>query len=90
MGRNGAQKTDEANEHATALGAIGATYEFAPGTVNNLRADDFIKDHGDVAGIQVAYAILNAAGAVEAGDAQCSCERSCRCSSRGPSGVPRI
>jgi hypothetical protein len=64
MGRNGAQKTDEANGHTTTLGAVGATYEFAAGTVNNLRADDFIKDHGDVAGIQVAYAILNAAGAI--------------------------
>lgn len=64
MGRNGAQKTDEAEGHATALGAVGTTYEFAPGTVNNLRADDMIKDHGDVAGMQVAYAVLNAAGAI--------------------------
>jgi len=64
MGRNGAQKTVEAHGHATALGTVGVTYEFAPGTVNNLRADNFIKDHGDVAGIQVAYAILNAAAAI--------------------------
>jgi pimeloyl-ACP methyl ester carboxylesterase len=64
MGRNGAQKTNEAAGHSTALGAIGVTYEFAPGTVNNLKADEFVKDHGDVAGIQVAYAILNAAGAI--------------------------
>jgi pimeloyl-ACP methyl ester carboxylesterase len=64
MGRNGAQKTDEADGHTTTLAAVGATYSFAAGTVNNLRADDFVKDHGDVAGIQVAYAILNAAGAI--------------------------
>jgi hypothetical protein len=63
MGRNGAQKTDEATGHTTTLGAVGATYVFAPGTVINLRADDFIKDHGDVAGMQVAYAIVNAVGA---------------------------
>ena len=64
MGRNGAQKTDEATGHAAALGAVGAKYQFARGTVNNLKADEFIKDHGSVEGMQVAYAILNAAGAI--------------------------
>ena len=49
MGRNGAQQTAEADGHATTLGAVGATYNFAPGKVYNLLADDFIKDHSDVA-----------------------------------------
>ncbi len=64
MGRNGAQRTSEAKGHATSLAAVGHDYGFASGRIYNLLADAFVKDHSDVAGVQVAYAILSAAGAV--------------------------
>lgn len=57
MGRNGAQHTQEAN--AGDLLPLGGDYTFAAGKVHNLKADKFIKDHGDVTGRQVAYAVLN-------------------------------
>lgn len=59
LGRNGAQHTAEAKGHAAKLRAVGTRYTFAPGTVNNLLADDHIKDHGDVTNDKVAYAILS-------------------------------
>ena len=59
IGANGAQHTPNAN--AGTLLAVGATgYDFDAGNLYNLIADPFIKDHGDVAGEQVAYAILSA------------------------------
>lgn len=58
MGSNGAQKTVEADPD-TPLLDVGGQYQFAPGRVANLRADAFIKDHGDVAGTQVAHAVLS-------------------------------
>ena len=64
MGRNGAQHTVEAAGHAGTLGRKGTAYAFAPGTVNNLRADDLIKDHGDVRSEAVAYAVLCCSGGV--------------------------
>ena len=64
MGRNGAQHTVEAVGHAARLGPKGAAYAFKPGTVNNLLADDLIKDHGDVRSEAVAYAILCCSGGV--------------------------
>jgi pimeloyl-ACP methyl ester carboxylesterase len=60
MGRNGAQHTPEVQTPAGTLQAVGRDYTFAPGTVYNLRADEFIMDHGDVTGHQVAYAFLHA------------------------------
>ena len=60
MGRNGAQHTPEAEAGAC---KESAAYRFEPGGVYNLRADEFITDHGDVAGFQVAYAILTAVAA---------------------------
>jgi hypothetical protein len=64
MGRNGAQHTSEASGNATDLAAVGHAYEFVPGKVYNLLADDFVSNHGDVRGVQIAYAILCAAAAV--------------------------
>ena len=64
MGRNGAQRTTEAAGNATALTGVGHDYGFAAGRIYNLLADDFIKDHGDVRGVQVAYAVLSATRAV--------------------------
>jgi hypothetical protein len=58
MGRNGAQHTTEATGHDATLGSVGHAYTFAAGTVNNLLADAVIKDHNDVTGGEVAYAVL--------------------------------
>jgi hypothetical protein len=64
MGHNGAQRTTEATGNATLLAAVGHDYGFASGRIYNLLADDVIKDHGDVRGVQVAYAVLAATRAV--------------------------
>jgi pimeloyl-ACP methyl ester carboxylesterase len=64
MGRNGAQRTAEATGNATTLAAVGHDYGFASGRIYNLLADDIIKNHGDVRGVQVAFAVLSAARAV--------------------------
>lgn len=64
MGRNGARHTDEVDPDTSELLAVGARYALAPQRVYNLRADGFIADHGDVAGHEVAYAVLHAAAAV--------------------------
>jgi hypothetical protein len=60
MGRNGAQHTREVDFSVNTLLAPGGQYQFKQGSIYNLNADSFIKDHGDVSGEQVAYAILNA------------------------------
>jgi hypothetical protein len=62
MGRNGAQHTPEATK-GDLLG-VSKPYTFAAGSIYNLKADAFIKDHNDVAGHEVAYAVLKAAEAV--------------------------
>ena len=38
----------------------GNPYEFSPGKVFNLIADDCVKDHSDICGRQVIYAALEA------------------------------
>jgi hypothetical protein len=60
MGRNGAQKTPEANDGT--LLAAGGTYAFQAGTVYNLNADRVISDHGDICKDEVAHALLTAIG----------------------------
>lgn len=60
MGRNGAQKTVEADNTST-MGLPGTAYSFEPGKVHNILSDVII-NHGDVRRIEVAYAILCAAG----------------------------
>jgi len=62
MGRNGAQNTAEADNVAT-MGLPGTHYAFNPGRVHNIHAD-LIAGHGDIRRVEVAYAILCAAGAV--------------------------
>ncbi|MEG3439789.1 hypothetical protein V0288_21860 [Pannus brasiliensis CCIBt3594] len=59
IGRNGAQKTPEAIRGLSLL-PVGGSYPLQAGKLHNLRADEFIQDHGDVGGLQVAYAILTA------------------------------
>jgi pimeloyl-ACP methyl ester carboxylesterase len=58
IGRNGAQKTPEANFGQ--LLAVGGPYTWNDHVLHNLMADAFIKDHSDIKGEQVAYAILSA------------------------------
>jgi hypothetical protein len=59
LGRNGAQHTPEAKGLEGPLKAVGEAYNFELHRVFNLRADRFIKDHGDVTGHEVTYAFLN-------------------------------
>ena len=62
MGRNGAQNTREADNLAT-MGLPGTKYDFKSGKVHNILSD-VITEHNDVSRIEVAYAVLSAAGAV--------------------------
>ena len=59
MGRNGAQHTPEADGEGV-LRAAGSPYAFQPGTIYNLNADQFIKDHSDICKEEVAHAVLSA------------------------------
>lgn len=64
MGRNGAQHLPTEVVVEGKLEKVGAPYDFMPGRVFNLNADDFITDHGAVTGTQVAYAVLSAVAAL--------------------------
>lgn len=64
MGRNGAQHTAEALGHNAVMGKKGTAYALVPGTVNNLKADAVIKDHGDVRNEAVAWAVLCCSGGI--------------------------
>ncbi len=58
IGRNGAQKTPEA---VTAeLLEVGGRYDWRPRVPHNLRADRFVHGHSDVAGREIAHALLSA------------------------------
>ncbi|MFS0732685.1 hypothetical protein ABC304_11845 [Microbacterium sp. 1P10UB] len=59
IGRNGALKTP-ASLPATDLIEVGGAYAFRAGHVSSLRADAFVSGHSDIAGRQVAYAVLTA------------------------------
>ncbi|PEG35213.1 hypothetical protein CQY20_22630 [Mycolicibacterium agri] len=58
IGRNGAQKTSEASFGE--LLDVQDAYTWNAGAVHNLKADRFIKNHSDIKGKPVAYAILSA------------------------------
>jgi hypothetical protein len=58
IGRNGAQKTSEALFGQ--LLDVRGPYKWKAGALHNLQADTFIKNHSDVKGKPVAYAILSA------------------------------
>ncbi|WP_298462268.1 hypothetical protein [uncultured Cellulomonas sp.] len=60
IGRNGALKSSAARGPGGTLGAVGASYDFAPRTITNLRSDEFIADHSAVTGREVGYAVLSA------------------------------
>ena len=63
IGRNGAVRMKAAEFVKATLLPETATYQFAAKKVHNLRADEFVSDHGDVGGPQIANAILHAIGA---------------------------
>ncbi|MBF9131402.1 hypothetical protein I0C86_20905 [Plantactinospora sp. S1510] len=60
LGRNGALKTPEVVQPGGELLDVGGVYHFQAGRVHNLRADSFVRSHGDVGGQQTAYALLGA------------------------------
>ena len=62
MGRNGAQNTKETDNRFT-LGLPGTPYSFEKGKIHNISSD-LIQDHSDVRRIEVAYAVLSAAGSI--------------------------
>ena len=59
LGSNGAQATPEARSEE--MHAAGTPYEFESGAVHNLRGNQFISGHSDVASDATAYVILSAA-----------------------------
>ena len=59
IGRNGALKTP-ASLPVVKLQDVGGDYAFAKGRVSSLEATAFVKGHSDIAGRQVAYAVLTA------------------------------
>jgi pimeloyl-ACP methyl ester carboxylesterase len=59
MGRNGAQHTPVA-ENEQVLRVAGGQYRLQSGTIYNLNADEFIKDHSDICKSEVAHVILSA------------------------------
>ncbi|HWO00992.1 MAG TPA: hypothetical protein VNS63_17160 [Blastocatellia bacterium] len=58
IGRNGAQKTPEANDGT--LLSVGSAYQLDKGKLYNLNADAIIKGHSDICHNEVAYAMLTA------------------------------
>jgi len=60
LGRNGAQKMQSGETVPGKLLATGAAYTFQAGKFFNLEASEFVKDHSDVTGKEVAYAVRRA------------------------------
>jgi predicted alpha/beta hydrolase family esterase len=56
MGRNGAQQMEHKERVVGELLNVNEDYAFQPGIFFNLKADKFIRNHGDVAGREVAFA----------------------------------
>jgi hypothetical protein len=61
MGRNGAQRTAEAEGRNLTLTAVGQAITFEKGKVHNFESSACIADHGGVANAPVAYLTLTAA-----------------------------
>jgi hypothetical protein len=60
IGRNGAQKMGDDERVVGKLLPVGGKYTFAAGKFFNLEASDFVKDHGDVTGKEIAHAVRKA------------------------------
>ncbi|WP_298235006.1 hypothetical protein [uncultured Azohydromonas sp.] len=65
LGRNGAQKTPEAQDGALLDPATDDSYAFSAGHIHNLETRQLITDHGDVRNAAVAYAVLSAMASVQ-------------------------
>jgi hypothetical protein len=60
---NGLSQSFEEADGTLTMGLPGTAYSFTPGKIHNILSD-VITDHGDVRRIEVAYAILSAAGSL--------------------------
>jgi pimeloyl-ACP methyl ester carboxylesterase len=60
LGRNGAQHMGAGEVSEGKLLAAGAAYQFQPGVIFNLEANDLIPGHSDITGKEVAHAIRSA------------------------------
>ena len=62
IGRNGAQQMEAGEAIDGKLLATGGAYQFKPGVIFNLEANDLIPGHSDITGKEVAHAIRSAMG----------------------------
>jgi hypothetical protein len=60
LGRNGAQQMEAGEVTEGKLLATGAAYQFKPGMIYNLEANDLIPGHSDITGKEVAHAVRSA------------------------------
>lgn len=60
IGRNGAQRMQPGETVIGKLLAAGGNYGFTPGKFFNLESSDFVKDHSDVTGKEIAHAVRKA------------------------------
>jgi len=63
IGRNGAQKMQSGESSPGRLLGAGGNYQFQTGKFYNLEASEFIKDHSDVTGKEIAHAVRMAVAA---------------------------
>jgi hypothetical protein len=60
VGRNGAQQMEEGERILGTLLSVGGVYTLEPGKLLNLESSQFITDHGDVTGLEIAHAVWSA------------------------------
>ena len=60
VGRNGAQQMEEGERILGTLLPVGGVYTLEPGKLLNLESSQFITDHGDVTGLEIAHAVWSA------------------------------
>jgi hypothetical protein len=60
LGRNGAQHMGAGEVNEGKLLAAGGAYQFRPGVIFNLEANDLIPGHSDITGREVAHAVRSA------------------------------
>ncbi len=60
VGRNGAQQMEEGERILGTLLPVGGVYTLESGKLLNLESSQFITNHGDVTGLEIAYAVWSA------------------------------
>ncbi len=60
VGRNGAQQMEEGERILGTLLPVGGVYALESGKFLNLESSQFITNHGDVTGLEIAYAVWSA------------------------------